>query len=61
MGAVDMAGSLYRSTCISVTMNIIIIYLCINWASVQVMLLMRNLSINLTSPDFEDHVSAMFT
>ena len=25
--------------------------------SVQVLLLMRNLSINLTSPDFEDHVS----
>lgn len=30
-------------------------------ALLQVLLLMRNLSINLSSPDFEDHVSFHFT
>jgi hypothetical protein len=31
-------------------------YLLVSLAHLQVLLLMRNLSINLTSPDFEDHV-----
>lgn len=31
------------------------------FALLQVLLLMRNLSINLTSPDFEDHVSIRAT
>lgn len=36
-------------------------YLFISLVILQVLLLMRNLSINLSSPDFEEHVSAQFT
>lgn len=39
---------------------LLLIYFGGLWALSQVLLLMRNLSVNLTSPEFEDHVSRLF-